>query len=89
MPRTSNLASLERQLVQINTSRARVIAAIRQAVDRVTSDGSFRSVRLEKPAIKKASRRKRRFSKAARAKLAAAARKRWAEAKKAGQTKLG
>jgi hypothetical protein len=45
--------------------------------------------RAERQAAQSATQAKRRFSPAARAKLRAAAKARWAAAKKAGKTKLG
>jgi hypothetical protein len=56
---------------------------------------SLKSISGSKPrpgraeAVSKGARKRRRFSPAARAKLRAAAKRRWAEAKKAGKKRLG
>ena len=87
--KTGNLAQLERQLEEVNALRHRIITNIRASVAGLTAGVSHlvEAERKELKPLRKAV--KRRFSKKARAKLAAAARKRWAEAKMAGKKRLG
>jgi len=90
------LASLERQLADLNMRREHVIARIRSAVEGL-SDGVSRAAASGYSALVVAGRRgrrsgaarKRTMSASARKRLSLAAKRRWAEAKKAGKTRLG
>jgi hypothetical protein len=83
------LAQLERQLAALDARRRKIIHDIHAAAAGLTAGVSqfVAAERTELAPLRKAV--KRRFSKEARAKLAAAAKKRWAEAKKAGKKRLG
>jgi hypothetical protein len=94
MPRgrsASTLAQLERRLAQLNTDRQRVIAAIRSAVDRLTSASTAGTATLRKRVVRaaKVARPRSRFSAAARKRLSQLAKERWAKARKAGKKRLG
>ena len=84
------LAQLERQFAEVNARRDRLIEDIKATVRRIVglgSTGASHAGRASGVAVPGAPRR-RRFSAAARAKLRAAAKRRWAEAKKAGRARL-
>jgi hypothetical protein len=86
------LSQLEQKLSQLNVARERVIAQIRAAVEHLTA-GSYApmaGLHLQTTVARKQLRRRRReISPAARAKLRASLKARWAAAKKAGKTRLG
>lgn len=92
MPRgRQTLAQLERQFAEINAKRERLIQEIKAMVHQMVGAsaaglraGSRRLGALAPPSAPS----RRRFSAAARAKLRAAAKRRWAEAKKAGRARL-
>ena len=88
--RTSTLASLERQLAEVNATRHQILVDIRAAVDRLTAGATagVRSVR-ESVAETLKPRRRRRVTAAGRRRLSELAKARWAKAKKAGKTRLG
>ena len=79
---------LGNQLQTINAQRDRIIGTIRAVVAGITA-GTQALVASEKKDLRPATRKIRRFSRGARAKLRAAAKKRWAEAKQAGKRRLG
>lgn len=85
---TGTLAQLERQLATLNAQRGQVIRNIHAAVAGLTAGASY-LIEAEKRELEPAARKTRKFSKAARAKLRAAAKARWAAVKKAGKTRLG
>jgi hypothetical protein len=85
----ASLAHLENQLTAVNAERERIIGHIKAVVAGLTA-GVSHFVQAEKQDLTPIARRvKRQFSPAARAKLRASAKKRWAAAKKAGRTSLG
>ena len=84
------LAQLEKQFAALNAQRERLIEDIKAAVRHMVGSGAGAdagSRRINK-IVAPAAARTRRFSPAARAKLRAAAKRRWAEAKKAGRARL-
>jgi len=83
------LAQLEKQLAALDTARRTIIRDIHAVAAGLTAGVSHfvAAERQELAPLRKAV--KRRFSKEARARLSAAAKKRWAEAKKAGKKRLG
>jgi hypothetical protein len=91
------LASLERQLADLNLRRDEIISRIRSAVEGLSA-GVHRAADSGYSAIVGYARRGRRAAGAARKRtmsaqgrkrLSLAAKRRWAEAKKAGKTRLG
>jgi 3-oxoacyl-ACP reductase-like protein len=91
--RLGNLASLERQLSDLDSRRRAIIAAIKAAVDHmVHGSGTSGSSAGAGPAgfsAGSAGRAKRKVSPEVRERLSKLARERWAKAKKAGKTRLG
>src|SRR5689334_16097216 len=94
-----SLAALEARLHRLNQERHAVIAEITSvveqlslgAMDTIAKVGQFTGLGAELPTLDPAAREEptRRLSAAARAKLRASAKARWAAAKKAGKTRLG
>ena len=101
--KTGSLARLEQELSALNARRHQIISELTSVVEQLSLGAMVRIAELgqasglgaELPSgrpvddQRKAAKPTRTFSPAARAKLRAAAKARWAAAKKAGKTKLG
>ena len=94
MPRgrkRSTLGELESKLAQLDGARLKIVAALKARVDAITGSaarGGKAMMRNVERSVE-AAPPKRGMSAAGRAKLRAAAKRRWAQAKKAGKTRLG
>ena len=95
MPRgrkRSTLAQLESQLAKLDAARLKIVASLRARVDTITggaAKGARAMIQNVEQTVDVAAPRRSKVSAAGRAKLRAAAKRRWAEAKKAGKTRLG
>ena len=87
--RTESLAHLEQQLAALNAERDQVIGNIKALVAGLTAGVSHFVQRERRELAPVRNAVKRHFSPAARAKLRAAAKARWAAAKMAGRSRLG
>ncbi len=90
--RRSTLAQLESQLAKLDAARLKIVVALRSRVDAITgraAKGGRAMMQAVEQTVEAAAPKRRKVSAAARAKLRAAAKRRWAEAKKAGKTRLG
>ena len=82
------LGQLEARLSELNVEREKVIRNLKAVVAGLTV-GTSTLIAAERKELRPAVRAVRKFSRAARAKLAASATRRWAAAKKAGKSRLG
>lgn len=89
--RLGNLASLERQLSDLDARRRAIVAAMKAAVDHmIHGSGTAGSSAGAGPAsLARSAAVKRKVSPEVRERLSKLARERWAKAKKAGKTRLG
>jgi hypothetical protein len=93
----STLAKLEAELHALNARRHAVIQEITSLVEqlsltvmpKIAALGQAAGLGAELPTSTAVGKPRRKMSAAARAKLAASAKRRWAEAKKAGKKSLG
>ena len=86
-PQAGRLGLLERQLAAVDRRRTAIIAQMKLAIGHLTLGSAAPLAGIDLGA-RVGPRRSRRMSAAHRAKLSAAAKARWAKAKKAGKNRL-